>query len=165
VNLVDLLMTEHVALRIHFLYLRELDRDRIFEVANFLTNSHARIEDEVVFPRIVEVASPSNHESIERAVKKYKEEHELIGSFAENMRVWTVEGEASLFKERIGLYIDTVLTHNVDEEVKLFPEWIRVSRESQEKALEQAKEIIRDLGYDRYYAITGISKELLDSVS
>lgn len=166
-NLINLLMMEHAVLRVHFLYMRELDRDRIFGIGDFLTNSHAKIEDDVVFPRIVESvpAGSSNRELIERATKKYKDEHELINSFAENMRVWVVEGEASLFREKIGLYIDTVLAHNVDEEVRLFPEWRKVPGESREKALVDARVIIRDFGYDRYHTITGISKEFLDSVS
>jgi hemerythrin superfamily protein len=160
-NLIDLLMTEHVALRVHFLYSRDLNRDRIFEIDTFLTNSHAKIEDEVVFPRIAEASS--NEELVARAVKKYKEEHALISSFGENMRVWAAEGEAALFRERIGLYIDTVASHNVDEEVKLFPKWSKVSEELRKKSLDESKQIIHDFGFDRYFMITGISRELLES--
>lgn len=156
-------MTEHAALRVHFLYNRDLSRDRIFEIDSFLTNVHAKIEDEVIFPKIAESCS-TNDESVARAVAKYREEHTLIKSFGENMRVWVAEGETTLFRERIGLYIDTVASHNVDEELRLFPKWSTVPELSREKSLDESKRIIHDFGYDRYSRITGISRELLELV-
>ena len=160
-SLVDLLMVEHASLRLHFRYFREMNSDLIFELEDFISKSHSKVEDEIVFPRLTQL-SPADAD-LARKINRLIEDHELLAGLGENMRVWATEGPKELDVKRIALYADTVMSHNASEEALVFPLWI-ASAQDEAEACRKARSIIEEFGVDRYLRVTGISKPLLDSL-
>ena len=160
-SLVDLLMVEHASLRLHFRYFREMNSDLIFELEDFISKSHSKVEDEIVFPRLTQL-SPAEAE-LARKINRLIEDHELLAGLGENMRVWATEGPKELDVKRIGLYADTVMSHNASEEALVFPLW-STSAQYEAEACKNARSLIEGFGLDRYLRVTGISKPLLDSL-
>lgn len=160
-DLVELLMSEHASLRIYFRHLREMKSDFFFELDDFIINCHAKIEDEAVFPILLRGGPDS---PISQTTKRLMDEHELVKMLGNNMRLYAAQEKAELGKDKITLYADTVESHNTAEEISVFKAWKDASNEVKQKAAEQAKEIIRSFGLERYLRVTGFSQEYLSSL-
>ena len=160
-SLIDLLMAEHASLRLHFRYFRDMNSDLIFELEDFISKCHSKVEDEIVFPTLTQI-SPADAE-LARKITRLIEDHELLAGLGENMRVWATEGPKELDGKRIGLYADTVMSHNASEEALVFPLW-NTSAQDEAEACRKARNIIEEFGMDRYLRVTGISKPLLESL-
>lgn len=160
-SLSDLLMVEHASLRLHFRYFREMNSDLVFELEDFISKCHAKMEDEVVFPVLTQLMP--NDSELAKKINQLTEDHKLLTGMGENMRVWAVEGPKELDAKRIGLYADTVMSHNSSEEYLVFPLW-KMDTEHEAEAGRKALAIIEEFGIDRYLKVTGISKPLLDSL-
>lgn len=160
-SLIDLLMVEHASLRLHFRYFRDMNSDLVFELEDFISKCHAKVEDEVVFPELTRLLP--NDTDLAKKINQLIEDHKLLTGMGENMRVWAVEGPKELDTKRIGLYADTVMSHNSSEEYLVFPDW-NMDAEHEAEANRKALAIIEEFGVDRYLKVTGISKPLLDSL-
>ena len=162
-DLVELLMTEHAALRVYFRQIRELNSPLVFEIDDFVANCHAKIEDELVFPALRAIeTSPSNR--LAAFTKRMEEEHRLLEALGNDMRVAVGAKGEELDKNKVALYVDTLEAHNAGEETLLFRHWKEVSEGQARSATGDAKSTIREFGWARYLRTTGLSQELLDRV-
>ena len=84
-NIIEQLMVEHAALRLHFRYARETNPDKIYEMEDFIRNCHAKIEDEVVFPKLkVSLDSPSNAK-LTQVILRLEADHKLIDTMGDQI--------------------------------------------------------------------------------
>ncbi len=157
-------MMEHLALRLHFQFARRTAIwDSIYDVEEFIRNSHAKVEDKVVFPKLQESLKDPNREDLSKIISRLEADHRLIDTIGEQIRLRTVQGsDAETLRKRILLYATTVESHNASEETLIFQYWNPSTNQDEE--IPRAMEIIRDFGLDRYFQITGISESLLKSV-
>jgi len=157
VELSELLMMEHAALRTRLNELLQTQSIELFQKVNrFVLECHAKIEDEVFFPLLHFDAQISQN------LRKLEADHKLISTLSSNMIEWIKEGKRELFQRRIETYAKTVLEHNLQEEKLVFPYWKRVSKNDAKEALEKAKKIIEKFGKREYLEFTGISKNFFD---
>ncbi|NON61253.1 MULTISPECIES: hemerythrin domain-containing protein [Acidianus] len=131
-----LLLFEHAVLRIRLpLILKLKDEEKLNEfekLHDFVVNSHAKVEDIVVFPLVEKkIVDPYSHDHL--LIKKYGD-----GILKDRRMDW------------IERYIKTVLDHNKGEEEKVFPTL------KQEISLEPSIRIIKEFGNEKYYYITGL---------
>lgn len=162
-NLTELLMAEHAALRVYFRHLRYLNSDFLFELDDFVVNCHAKIEDEVVFPEMRKLAGPEDR-GVETTTKRMEDEHRLLQMLGNGIRVAVAEGSKDVDRGKVMLYADTLESHNSSEETLLFPGW-KASGEQEAQAVSGALRIIHDYGVERYLKVTGFSQEFLSSLS
>ncbi len=160
-NLTELLEAEHASLRVYFRHLRYLNSDFLFELDDFVTNCHAKIEDEVVFPEM-RMAHGTEDKNIENITKRMEEEHKLLQMLGNNLRTIVAEGNEELDKNKVLLYADTLESHNSSEETLLFPSWDKVSIEKESEAASRARGIIDGYGFERYLRVTGFSQEFMN---
>jgi len=158
-NSVELLMMEHAALRLHFRLAREVNSDSIYEVEEFVRKCHARVEDEVIFPKLRE----SGNEKLEQVLPRLEADHKLIVTIGDQIKARTAQGDIETLRKRILLYMSTVESHNSSEESLIFQYW-NVGESEERDAKSRARKIIDEFGLNRYFAITGISEKLLGSV-
>jgi hemerythrin superfamily protein len=159
-NLIELLMAEHASLRVYFRHLRYLNSDFLFELDDFVTNCHARIEDEVLFPEI-RAAVTVEREVIENWTKRMEDEHQLLKMLGDKMRLLVAEGNRELDRDKVALYADTLESHNSSEEALIFPRWSAVSGERANEATIAALKILHEFGTERYLRVTGFSQQFL----
>ncbi|MCL4517712.1 MAG: hemerythrin domain-containing protein [Thaumarchaeota archaeon] len=161
-NIIELLMVEHASLRLHFRFVREKSSDLIFEVEDFVRNCHAKVEDEVVFPRLKQMLA-SKEEQLVKVLSRIEADHKLIEMIGEQIKNSTAQAETEMLRKRIMLYANTVESHNSSEESLIFQYWKTTEEESRE-IISKAKNIIEQFGRERYFRITGISERLFDVV-
>ncbi|MGI0078230.1 MAG: hemerythrin domain-containing protein [Nitrososphaerales archaeon] len=160
-NIVELMMMEHAALRLHIRFVREKNSDSIYEIEDFVRNCHAKIEDEIIFPKLKELLAPKG-EQLVKALFRLEADHRLIEMIGEQINVKTAEGDLETLRKRTMLYADTLESHNSSEETLVFPFWEVSGPRENSDALLKAKKIIEEYGRDRYFRITGISQKLFD---
>src|SRR5437899_2570515 len=104
-NVIELLMTEHVSLRIHFQCARKTANwDSIYEIEDFVRNLHAWIEDEVVFPRLQkEFFRTSNDEKL-KLLSRIESDHKLIDTIGDQIKLKTTQGDNESLRKRTLLY-------------------------------------------------------------
>lgn len=156
-NSVELLMVEHAALRLHFRFARDVNSDAIYEVEEFVRNCHARVEDEVIFPKLRE----SGNAKLEQVLSRLEADHKLIDTIGDQIKTRTAQGDVETLRKRISLYMSTVESHNSSEESLIFQYW---KAGEEQDAVSKARKIIEEFGLNRYFMITGISEKLLDAV-
>lgn len=157
-------MVDHAALRLHFRFIRETNYESVYEFEEFVTKCHARIEDEVVFPKMkASFTSPRNN-SVMQLLSRLEADHKLIDTIGNQIKSRTVEGELEMLRRRVQLYISTVESHNSSEESLLFQYWDPKTSEKGRLAATGARAIIQEFGLNRYFRITGISEKLLGTV-
>ncbi|MDA4131413.1 MAG: hemerythrin domain-containing protein [Thaumarchaeota archaeon] len=167
-NVLELLMTEHATLRLHFQYARKTANwDSIYEVEDFVRNCHAKIEDEVVFPLLEkELLRSSNQENV-KVLSRLEADHKLIDAIGDQIKLRTTQGDTDSLRKRILLYANTVESHNSSEESLIFQFWKTLESslvDQRQDTVTQMRKIIQKYGLNRYFQITGISERLLDSV-
>lgn len=158
-NIIELLMTEHSALRVHFRYLG-VNSDLIYELEDFVRNCHARIEDEVVFP---ELRKSPDAKAIEKTISRLEADHKLIDTIGDQIKQRTVEGDLDILRKRIQLYANTILSHNASEESSIFGYW-NATEAVETQVVSMARKIIESFGFNRYFAITGVSEKLFEKL-
>ncbi|MGI0092115.1 MAG: hemerythrin domain-containing protein [Nitrososphaerales archaeon] len=163
-NLVELMMAEHASLRVQLRSVREGNSDPIFEVEDFVRNCHAKIEDEVIFPKLKEILSSPKEDGqqLVKALSRLEADHKLIDMIGEQIKVRTAEGDVEAMRKKVMLYADTLESHNSSEEALVFPFWTLDGSESD--LVQRAKRIIEEFGRDRYFRITGVSEKLFERV-
>jgi hemerythrin superfamily protein len=162
-DLIELMMVEHVSLRVRLDELQyRREPDFFIAINQFVLNCHAKVEDEAVFPRLKAILT-GDHELL-NTTSKIEADHKLISTLGGNMEKWIKDKDLSLFERRIEVYSKTVVQHNAMEESLVFPFWGKVSAEKARSALEEAKRIINQFGQDRYFEITGVSKHLFNKI-
>ena len=161
-DIIELLMVEHASLRLHFRFVREKSSDLIYEVEDFVRNCHARVEDDIVFPRLTQIMA-TKEEQLVKALSRIEADHKLIEKIGEQIKNSTIQAETEALRKRIMLYANTVESHNSSEESLIFQYWNASETESRE-IISKAKNIIEQFGRDRYFRITGISERLYDMV-
>ena len=164
-NLIELLMIEHGSLRLHFQFARRTTNwDAIYEVEEFVRGCHAKVEDEVVFPKLRKSLEDPDRERLLKTISRLESDHKLIDTIGEQIKVRTTEGgDPDTLRKRILLYATTVESHNSSEESLIFQYW--VSGNETGNLAEDAKTIIRGFGLNRYFQVTGISEKLLESLA
>ena len=158
-NSIELLMAEHAALRVHFRLARDVNSDSIYEVEEFVRNCHAKVEDEVIFPKLRE----SGNAQLEQVLSRLEADHKLIDAIGDQIKLRTAQGDIETLRKRILLYMNTVESHNASEESLIFQYW-KAGESEERDTKSKARKIIEEFGLNRYFAITGISEKLLDSV-
>jgi hemerythrin superfamily protein len=150
------MMIEHATIRLHLRSIRDSEKgsDSIYDLDEFVTKCHARIEDELIFPRLKETLSSGDNIEVEWNLSRIEADHKLIQKISDQIRAATENGDKEILRKRIMLYCTTVESHNLSEENLIFPYWDI----HQEKL--GAKKIIDEFGHDRYFRITGISEKL-----
>ncbi len=159
-------MVEHASLRLHFQFARRsANWDSIYEVEEFVRSCHAKVEDEVVFPKLQESLKDPDRENHLKILSRLEADHRLIDTIGEQIRLRTSQGsDEETLRKRILLYATTVESHNASEESLIFPYW-NVSGSDLNEVILPAMKIIREYGLNRYYQLTGISERLLESVN
>ena len=158
-NIIELLMAEHAALRVHFRH-NGSSYDSIYEVEDYVRNCHARIEDEIVFP---ELRKSAQAKEIEKTISRLEADHKLIDKIGDQIRERTVQGDVETLRKRVQLYASTVVSHNASEESLIFRYW-NATDLVERKVVAMARKIIENFGLDRYSLVTGISEKLLERV-
>ena len=159
-NIIEQLMIEHAALRLNFRFAKETNSNAIFELEEFVRTCHARIEDELVFPKLKESLSKPIPEKVRNDLSRLEADHRLIDKIGDQIKVQTIQGDVEILRKRILLYMNTVESHNYGEESLIFQHW-NFSYAEERKIKSKAWEIIRLFGLGRYFAITGFSEELV----
>lgn len=162
-NIVELMMAEHAGLRVHLRYIREKNSDSVYEIEDFVRNCHARIEDELIFPKLRQLIEPKDPQLV-KVLSRLEADHKLIEMIGEQIKVQTAQGEPETLRKRIMLYASTLETHNATEETTIFPFWSENSPAESEEIVSRARKIVEAFGRDRYFRITGVSEKLFDSV-
>lgn len=162
-NIIEQLMVEHAALRLHFHFAREKDFDAIYELEEFVRTCHARIEDELVFPKLKAWIPQSLKDTLGKDLSRLEADHKLIEKIGDQIRARTVEGDAETLTKRILLYMNTVESHNAGEESLIFPYW-KASETEECEAKSGAWKVIQSFGLNRYFAITGFSGKLAETI-
>jgi hemerythrin superfamily protein len=157
-NIVEQLMVEHTALRLHFRYGRETNTEAIYELEEFIRKCHARIEDELVFPKLEELLSKSQQKQARNDLLRLEADHKLIDKIGDQIIARTIEGNKETLRKRILLYMNTVESHNAGEESLIFPRW-NVNEADELEIKSKAWKVIDDFGLDRYFALTGVSEK------
>lgn len=157
-NIIEQLMAEHSALRVHFRYIG-VNPELIYELEDFVRNCHAKIEDDVVFP--VMKSLKANY--IEKTISRLEADHKLIDTIGDQIKQRTVEGDLDVLRKRIQLYANTVLSHNASEESLLFSHW-NAGETVERHSVSSARKIIESFGFNRYYSTTGISDKFFEKV-
>jgi hemerythrin superfamily protein len=159
-------MVEHVSLRLHFQFARKTANwDSIYEVEEFVRDCHARVEDEVVFPKLQESLKDPDRENHLRNLSRLEADHRLIGTIGEQIRLRTEQGtDMETLRKRILLYATTVESHNASEESLNFT-YLKESDDNQNEVIPSAMKIVREYGLNRYFQLTGISEKLLELVT
>ncbi|MCY0860133.1 MAG: hemerythrin [Sulfolobaceae archaeon] len=133
---ISLLLFEHAILRVRLPLLLKLKEDDLWKefelLHNFIVNSHARVEDVVVFPLIKQ-----------EIVKPYANDHLLIKNYGDGIL-------KEKRKDWVERYVKIVLDHNKGEEINVFPSL----KENIE--LEPSIKLIKEFGNEKYYYITGL---------
>lgn len=160
-NLIELMMVEHATLRVQLRSVRERNSDSIFEVEDFVRNCHARIEDEIIFPKLKEQYAQKD-EQLVKVLSRLEADHRLIEMIGEQIKVRTAEGDLETMRKRTMLYADTLESHNSSEETLAFPFWTLNEYHDDSDLMQKAKKIIEEFGRDRYFKITGISEKLFE---
>ena len=93
-------MVEHAALRLHFHFAREKDFDTIYELEEFVRTCHARIEDELVFPKLKAWIPQSLKDTLGKDLSRLEADHKLIEKIGDQIRARTVEGDAETLAKR-----------------------------------------------------------------
>jgi hemerythrin superfamily protein len=152
-NIIEQLLVEHAANRLHLRFIRDSEKNSefIYELDEFVVKCHARIEDELVFPKLRKTLTETNQEAVEKTLGRIEADHQLIQKISQQIRSATEKGEQEILRKRIMLYCTTLETHNLAEENLIFPHW------NSEDEMD-AKGIIDEFGRDRYFRITGIQK-------
>ena len=156
-------MMEHASLRIQFKFAREINTDRIFEIEDFVRNCHAKIEDEVVFPRLGELFDTKDDKDAKLTLSRLQADHRMIEMIGDQIKLRTIQGDSETLKKRIMLYIRTVELHNSTEELSVFSRW-DFRQEEKVDAAPKYRKIIHEYGLDKYLAATGFSEKLLERV-
>lgn len=149
-------MIEHAALRVHFHFASD-KTDSIYEIEDFVRNCHAKIEDEIVFPKFQDVPEAKQN------LSRLQADHRMIDTIGDQIKLRTTQGELEVLRKRISLYTNVVESHNASEESLVFPYW-NVSESEELEAASKAKQIIESFGLNRYLSVTGISSKLLERV-
>jgi hemerythrin superfamily protein len=153
-NIIEQLMVEHVALRVHFHF--DSDKsDSIYEIEDFVRNCHAKIEDDLVFPKLRNIPEAKQN------LSRLEADHRMIDTIGDQIKLRTTQGELEIFRKRVSLYKNTVESHNASEESLVFPYW-NVSETEEHEAATKARDIIESFGLNRYLSVTGISSKLLE---
>ena len=157
-------MAEHASLRLHFQYGRKTGNwDSIYEVESFVRNCHARIEDELVFPKLGKFLETQNSETL-KVLSRLEADHKMIDTIGDQIKLRTTQGDTETLRKRILLYANIVESHNSSEESLIFQYWKNLSKDQQEDTIPNMRKIIEEYGLNRYFQITGISGKLLDSM-
>jgi hemerythrin superfamily protein len=159
-NIIELLMFEHASLRLHLRNIKEKNSDSIFDLHDFVENCHAKIEDEVVFPKLHEILAPKNEE-LNKVLSRLEADHKLIEMIGEQIKRSTTQGDERTMRKRIMLYADTLESHNSSEESLIFPLW-HLDVAEERYVMLQATKIIEKFGRDRYFRITGVSQKFYE---
>ncbi len=162
-NIIEQLMAEHAAMRLHFRFARETNSETIFEAEEFVRNCHAKIEDEIVFPKLKESLDSSDKEKLAQVLLRLEADHKLIDAIGDQIKLRTAQGDVETLRKRELLYMSTVESHNSSEESLIFQYWNKEESEERAAAL-RARKIIEEFGLNRYFVITGISEKLLNRV-
>jgi hemerythrin superfamily protein len=152
-------MVEHAVLRTQFRLGRETNFNSIYDLEEFIRTCHAKIEDEVVFPKLRDSLQQTLQEKVTKDLSRLEADHRLIDKIGDQIKIRTVEGNRESLEKRILLYINTVESHNSGEELLIFPHWNVPDTEEQE-AKSRAWKIIENFGLSRYLALTGFSEKL-----
>jgi len=160
-NTIELLMAEHISLRLRFRMMREDQNwNSIYQVEEFVRSCHAKVEDEIVFPILKKkMELVEKGQVVTNVLIRLEADHKLIDKIGEQIRLRTVEGDSELLGKRIALYCSTVETHNTAEETQIFSHW-RNDFEGIDTR-ERVMKIMKEFGLSRYYEITGTSEELI----
>ena len=163
-NIIEQLMVDHAALRLHFSFIRRTDYDSIYELEEFVRSCHARIEDEIVFPKIRKSLTTPDDTKLSQDISRLEADHKLIDMIGDQIKVRTTQGDIEMLKKRALLYMSTVESHNSSEESLIFQLWHQDNREENREAAMRASKIIQEFGLNRYFRITGMSEKLLNTV-
>jgi hemerythrin superfamily protein len=161
-NIIEQLMVEHASLRLQFRFAREGNSNSIYELEEFVRKCHARIEDEIVFPKLRESLSSLQDKVVTSNLSRLEADHRLIDKIGDQIKLKTVEGDIETLRKRVSLYVSTVESHNAGEEMLIFPYWKVSDEEEEREAKSKAWKIIREFGLDRYFAVTGFSDKLVE---
>ncbi len=126
---------------------------RFSDFNDFVINCHARHEDEIVFPRLIDAYED---EDFRKTVRRVSADHKLIATLGSNILNWLSRGDHELLRMRIPLYFKVLLEHNSSEEQLLFKRWKPEMGSS-------FRRIILEFGVSKYMEITGASKEMIES--
>jgi hemerythrin superfamily protein len=154
-------MVEHASLRLQFRFARETNYNTIYELEEFVRTCHAKIEDELVFPKFRETLTRSQKENVVNDLSRLEADHKLIDKIGDQIKSKTIEGDERTLQKRIMLYLNTVETHNSAEENLIFPHW-NISGDEERSIKLNALKVIENFGVERYFEVTGFSQKLFD---
>jgi hemerythrin superfamily protein len=160
-DIIQQLMVEHAVLRLRFHFARETNFDAIYGLGEFVRACHARIEDELVFPKLKDLLSQDPKEEVIEDLSRLEADHKLIDKIEDQIKLKTIEGDTETLRKRIMLYMNTVESHNSGEESLIFQHW-KVSDAEEQEVESRAWKIIQDFRVDSYLAITGFSEKLVE---
>src|SRR5208283_5853776 len=153
-------MAEHASLRLHFQYARKTGNwDSIYEVESFVRDCHARIEDELIFPKLEEFLGAQRGESA-KVLSRLEADHKMIDTIGDQIKLRTTQGDTETLRKRMLLYANTVESHNSSEESLIFQYWKNLTKDQQQDPIPKMRKIIEEYGVNRYFQITGISQKL-----
>ncbi len=154
-NTVDLLLFEHSVIRIRAneALLSMPSKELFKDIHDLVVNLHARVEDEVVLPAVIE--ENEKDQEFVKYVKRISADHKLIETLGNNIIEWYEQGNAEMLSRRVPLYFKVLTEHNMNEERDIFHR-LRTNLGN------RGKPYIAEFGVERYSRITGISSEIIN---
>lgn len=155
-NTVDLLLFEHSIIRIRAneALLATPSMESFKDLHELVVNLHAKVEDEVVFPAVIE-ENESDQEFV-KYVKRISADHRLIETLGNNIVEWYEQGNAEMLNRRVPLYFKVLTDHNMNEERDIF-------HRLRTNLGDRGRKFIVEFGVERYSRITGISAEIINT--
>jgi hemerythrin superfamily protein len=158
-------MVEHAAIRLRLYSIREKNNaDSIYELDDFVRNCHAKIEDEIIFPKLRQILGVKGEELV-KTLSRLEADHRMIEKISEVLMSKTAEGDIETSRKRTMLYADVLESHNSSEETLVFPFWSINDPKEESLIMHRARKVIEEFGRDRYFRITGFSERLYSALS
>ncbi|HEW93556.1 hypothetical protein DRN87_00185 [Candidatus Geothermarchaeota archaeon] len=151
-TIIESLENDHIAIRLfNRCFGTEMDLESFKSFHEFIVEVHAKIEDEILIPAILEAYR--DQEDVKYLAKRISADHLLIAKLGESIIEYGEKGNLTLYKKRLDRYMKILIDHNRSEENLLFPLWKNVPDSVRLDSNKKALEIINKYGYGKFTRI------------
>lgn len=157
-DLAEILMIEHAAIRhIRKSMEEKPDYQTLAVFHNYLEQCHIEIEEEILFPLVVNNVT-ENKPAFREEAMRIMADHKLIKALFGNLEKWFESKDTEKFNTRFPLYFRLLQEHNDKEDSVVFPHWASMGENELKDAKKEASAIIDAFGKKRYLEVTGLSE-------
>ncbi len=131
------------------------------ELSEFVFKMHAITEDSIFFPRVM--AFRRMPDEITGIIKRLSADHLLLEKLHTNMIDWKLHGRDQLYQDRVGLFLETLVEHNMKEEEEVFSRDEVLEYPESLEADQEVWDAVKKYGVTRYEDFVGVSDSFLST--